>query len=259
MREQAQYSGRMQTLGNLWQRSVGAVGSCAVCGRWPAAAICNDCMLTFGATVPRCPKCALALAPGLVFCSDCAGSAPPDRPPWLLNECVARVDYVYPWSDLIVQFKFQQKPAVARHLAEMLANDETVVRLLDACELCTPIPLTPSGLVTRGYNQSWELLKALTNASRADWTPCHNLLVRADMTTKQHRLSRSERLANQQLRFAVPIQHKKRILNRHVLLIDDVMTTGATLNAAASALLGAGAYRVSGLVFARTSRSPRNL
>jgi ComF family protein len=200
----------------------------------------------------------LALAPGLIFCSDCAGSAPPERPPWLLHECVARVDYVYPWSDLIAQFKFQQKPAWAHHLAKMLTDDEAVMRVLGTCEVLAPIPLTPSGLVTRGYNQSWELLKAVTGGKRMDWAPCHNLLMRTDMATQQHRLSRSERLTNQQLRFAVPSHLRKRILNRHVLLVDDVLTTGATLNAAASALLDAGADRVSGLVFARTPVNFRN-
>jgi predicted amidophosphoribosyltransferase len=244
----------MQTLRDLWQRGAAALGSCALCAAWPAPPICTDCLATFGTAVPRCPRCALPLAPGLAFCTDCATLSSP-----VLNQCAARVDYAYPWNGLIGQLKFHQRPGWAHVLGPMLVNDPSILEMVSNCDVWTPVPLTPSRLAARGYNQSWELLKAAHQHLHGQTPLWPQLLTRSDTRTIQHHLPRANRLTNPHLRFGVPSHLVRHIHKRHVLVVDDVMTTGATLNAAAQALLAAGASRVSGLVFARTPATPRHL
>jgi ComF family protein len=245
----------MQTLRDLWQRGTAAFGSCAICAAWPAQAICADCMTTFGTPVPRCPRCALPLAPGLTLCTDCASM--PGTP--VLTRCAARVDYTYPWNGLIGQLKFQQRPGWAQVLGSMLVNDPFVLNMVRDCDVWSSVPLTPSRLAARGYNQSWELLKAAHRQMPGQTQLWPQLLTRSDTQTIQHHLPRANRLTNPHLRFTVPSLMVRHIHKRHVLVVDDVMTTGATLNAAANALLAAGASQVSGLVFARTPATPRHL
>ncbi|MGV3728723.1 ComF family protein [Hydrogenophaga sp.] len=128
--------------------------------------------------------------------------------------------------------------------------------LLAACDLITPVPLAPGRLAERGYNQAWELVKALQRWSELPTPPqaLPDALVRLIETPDQHSLKREQRLHNLQGVFAAHPLHAPRLPGLHVLLVDDVTTTGATLQAAATALKQAGAQAVSALVFARTPR-----
>ena len=112
----------------------------------------------------------------------------------------------------------------------------------------------------RGYNQAWELVKAMHALWRRHThaLPLETLataLVRLGETPDQHSLGREARLRNLRGAFAAHPSHVHQLPGRHVLLVDDVTTTGATLHTAAQALLLAGADRVSALVFARTPPS----
>ncbi len=169
---------------------------------------------------------------------------------------MARVEYNYPWRDLIGELKFKSNPGWARVLGSMFEEDESITELLARCDVWTPIPLTSAGLNQRGYNQSWELLKALSRHKPGTLLIRPDILQRRASPTAQHRLSREQRLNNPHLHFSVGSRWIRRIQGRHILVLDDVMTTGATLNAAANALLAAGAAKVSGLVFARTPATP---
>lgn len=126
---------------------------------------------------------------------------------------------------------------------------------MNACDWWLPLPLSARRLGERGYNQSWELLKHLVrhhphrptpDRHRADW------LLKLGDTTDQHALGRAQRLLNLGSAFSVAPHALPHLAHRHVLLVDDVMTTGATLHAAALALRRAGASTVSALVLART-------
>ncbi|MEO0002866.1 MAG: hypothetical protein RLZZ22_558, partial [Pseudomonadota bacterium] len=207
--------------------------------------ICPACLECHGRPLPRCPGCALALAPGLERCTRCAEAGPGP-----LRHCIARVDYVHPWSALVARLK--RDPAWAPPLARLLVDAPGLPALLQATDLMLPIPLSPDKLRARGYNQAWELTKALRRQLRDAPPALPGLLRRQPQAATQHELAREQRFDNARLAYTVDPAAGPRLRGRRILLIDDVMTTGATLQSAATVLLAAGAAQVGALVFART-------
>jgi ComF family protein len=117
-----------------------------------------------------------------------------------------------------------------------------------------PVPLHRWRLLSRGYNQSAVLAAAVARETGRPWLPDTLLRVRA--TRSQQGLSAAEREANIDAKaFAVRLRHRDRIAGAKVLLVDDVLTTGATLTACTAALRDAGAARVDALALARVVRS----
>jgi len=171
-------------------------------------------------------------------------------------QCVVAVDYAYPWDRIVAQFKFRQQPGWALPMAELMLRTPLARQLMLDCDAVVPVPLTPSRLATRGYNQSWELVKALHQQALRSQTrvapKIREALFRNGETPDQHSLPREERMRNLRGVFLVNPSASSGLSGSHVLLVDDVTTTGATLQAAGQALLAAGAARVSALVFART-------
>jgi ComF family protein len=163
---------------------------------------------------------------------------------------VAAVDYAYPWDSLIARFKFRSEPGWARALALPMLQRAQAEGLLPSAALLVPIPVTTRRLAERGYNQAWELTKVLRRltgqAALAD------ALVRVREAPDQHRLPQDQRLLNLRGAFAAHPDHVAAMAGASVVLIDDVRTTGATLNHAAQALLQAGVADVQALVLART-------
>lgn len=241
LRERAQYIPRMLDL--LHPRHWPSV--CEVCAAWPTQVVCPACLQQYGRVLPRCPGCALPLAPGLTHCVRCTES--PHNP---LHRCTARVGYQFPWSGLVAQFKFQARPAWARWMAHSMAQTAEAQELLHQASLLAPIPLAPSRLRERGFNQAWELTKHLRPHTPAQALP--DLLHRAETHRTQHTLPKAERLAHARSALRVNPSHTPALHQQHIVLVDDVMTTGATLQAAAHVLLQAGAASVSAMVFART-------
>lgn len=230
--------------------------ACQVCAAWPTQPVCEACIQRFAPPQSRCRACAAVMPgePGL--CGACL--IRPDEPAW--QECVAAVDYAYPWDGLIARFKFRSEPGWAQPFAQRLLQVPQTLHLLHTRPLVVPIPLTAARLGERGYNQAWELVKALRSQCRRlpPALPCDTLataLVRLGETPDQHSLGREARLRNLRGMFAAHPSYAQRLVGRHVLLVDDVTTTGATLQTAAQAVLHAGADRVSALVFARTPPS----
>lgn len=219
--------------------SVWAVTPCAVCHVPARDSVCAACVERFATPRPRCPGCAIALAPGVPRCAACL------REPLPLAAVVAAVDYDYPWQGLIGEFKFRERPGWAGFLAHLLSRAPGAQQLLAAAELAVPMPMSDERLRERGYNPAWELARRLhPRACRAD------LLARAFDTPPQVGLSRQQRLKS--VRAAYAATDPAALVGRRVLLVDDVMTTGASLSAAAAELRRAGACQVDALVLART-------
>lgn len=221
---------------------------CQVCGQWPARPVCDACVGRFAAARPRCSGCAAPIAASGGLCGECLTRAAPTR----LDRCFAAVDYAYPWDDLIARFKFRDEPGLAGALAERMLAAPGAVEALASSDWLVPIPLRPARLVSRGYNQAWELVKALRARVAGSPPGLADALVRLGEAPDQHSLPREQRLRNLRGAFAAAPQHTEALRGQRVLLVDDVSTTGTTLRSAALALRQIGAAQVNGLVIART-------
>ncbi|MEN9905136.1 MAG: hypothetical protein RLZZ555_1701 [Pseudomonadota bacterium] len=167
-----------------------------------------------------------------------------------MSQCLARFDYDHPWSSLLARLKHD--PAWAAQLAPLLAATPGLAQQLAQTDLILPVPLSPQRLRERGYNQAWELVKALRRELRPAPPAQAGLLQRRPQARAQHELPREQRIAYAMQAYFVAGSARPRLQGRRVLLVDDVMTTGATLQSAAAVLLEAGAAEVSALVLART-------
>lgn len=160
------------------------------------------------------------------------------------------MDYAYPWADLVRDFKFRADTAWARSFARILRSAPWVDPAVDAADWILPMPLSAHRLRERGFNQSGLLAHALrpsqAGAVRED------ILVRVVDTAAQSSLPYRERQANVAHAFAVHPAHFNSLRGKKLLIVDDVMTTGASLHAAARTLAHAGAAEVAAVVFART-------
>ena len=214
---------------------------CAICRHWPAEPVCETCVTRFAHPVLRCLTCALPAPEGALRCGACIQTPPP------LARCLSAVDYAWPWRDLVARFKFRQQPGWDRPLAWLMHSATGAEDALHDADRVLPIPLSRERLAERGYNQSWLLARRLA-PGKAD--PA--LLLRIRHTPPQRTLPRSERLVNLKGAFALDPLRAHEVRGRKLVLVDDVMTSGASLHAAAQVLLQAGAAQVSALVLART-------
>lgn len=219
-------------------------GKCAVCGAWPARPLCEGCVARFAPPRPRCRCCALPLPEGPDTCGACLREPPP------LDACYAAVSYAYPWSGLVARFKFQGEAGWAPSFAARVRAVPGVQQELRHCDLLLPVPLAPRRLAERGFNQALLLARAL-DARRTE----ARLLLRVRETGSQTALDRRARHANVQGAFALEPLRAGEVRGASVLLVDDVMTSGASLHAAAGLLRQAGARRVSAVVLARTDET----
>ena len=217
---------------------------CQVCARWPASRLCADCLARFAPARRRCERCAAPRE------ADAACPCEAQADASACTACVAAVDYAFPWDRLMARFKFHGETGWARPFGELMRAASGAAALLGAADALVPVPLTPQRLAERGHHPPWALTQALARGGARVCLP--DALQRLGESPAQHRLGRQQRLHNLRGLFAAPPQQLARLRGARLLLIDDVMTTGATLDAAAQALRAAGARRVDALVFART-------
>ncbi len=152
-----------------------------------------------------------------------------------------------PVRHLIHRLKYGDRLELALPLGRQMARAGR--ELLAEADLLVPIPLHRGRLFWRRFNQANALAEVISKAAKVPNDPF--VLERTKATPSQVGLTKIQRAENMHGAFAVPEAEKIRIEGRALVLIDDVLTSGATLNAAARVLLRAGAARVDALVFAR--------
>ncbi len=147
----------------------------------------------------------------------------------------------------VLALKHGDRIDMARPLARWMARSGS--DLLHKADVIVPVPLHWRRFVKRRYNQSAELARCLSDISGVPCVP--DLLMRTKATSSQDGLNRIERHENQRDVFAV---NNRRYIPKRVILIDDVMTTGATLCACAEVLRNNGVQKIDVLVLARVAR-----
>lgn len=224
-----------------WPQPRSTASRCQLCRSPTPQPVCEACVARFAQPRHRCRRCALELPSPQAVCGACLKHPP------TLDTCVAAVDYAYPWSGLIGRFKFQAQPGWAAFLAQLMRQAPWAEPALQEADVLVPMPLSNARLMQRGYNQALELARQLApGKTQARW------LLRLRDTDPQATLDRAQRLRNVQGAYLAEPARSPQLQGRAVVLVDDVMTTGASLEAAALALRQAGAARITGLVLART-------
>jgi ComF family protein len=218
-------------------------GACLVCRSGCVGGFCDDCLARFALPVHRCDGCALGVPAGQARCGACL-LAPP-----LQRRSLAALHYAFPWDGLVQRFKYREAPELALPLVGRLQAAVQAAGPLGA-DLLVPVPVSAAKLRERGYNQAWELARRL--GPRLGVPAEARALQRLLDGPSQQGGSRAERRAQVRDAFAVPRAAAPRLAGRHVALVDDVMTTGATAEAATAALLRGGAASVQVWVLART-------
>lgn len=210
---------------------------CFLCGG-PAGsrAICAACDAELPAQPDlSCPVCALPTAAGGV-CGECQSHPP------AFDATVAMLRFAFPVDVMVQALKYRHRLSLARHFAQRIGCGGRPVEI----DLILPMPLHPKRLAERGFNQAVEIARPL---ARGWGVPLDITGVRrVRHAPAQAGLAREERLRNLRGAFS----GERRFDGLRVLVVDDVMTTGASLDELARVLKRAGAARVENLVVART-------
>jgi len=225
---------------------------CAACKEPLESPVCGAvCVACWSAirplTEPLCPICGDALptwrgSAGARQCARCS------RLPRAITRGRAVGAYEGALRDILHALKYDRRRSVASRLAQLMAQAGASV--LDGADFLVPVPLHIARHYGRGFNQASELAKHLG-------IPSVNVLRRRRATATQTDLPEAERHRNVRNAFAVRHGARGRLQGATVVVIDDVSTTGATLDACASVLLAAGVREVRALTAARAvSRLP---
>ncbi len=213
--------------------------ACHVCGAAAGnRAVCLACIAELvPAPFPACPVCAEASPCGEV-CGRCLVRRP------YFDATHAAFAYVFPLREIVHAFKFDARFAAGCFLAEALASaGEGLV-----ADCIVPVPLHPARLAERGFNQA--VLLGRQVAARLGLPFHYDAIVKQRKAPPQAGLDLAERRRNLSGAFRV----RRNFEGRRVLVIDDVMTSGATLDELARSLKAAGAKSVENLVVARAAR-----
>lgn len=220
-------------------RAVWIAESCPACNGPSDAGFCTECALELPRIERPCPICALPLP---------AAHCPRQNAEWRVSRVVAPFRYAPPLDTYLQRLKFGNGRMFGRALSLAVARTLEHAGAAAAAEgaVLVPVPLHRRRLLARGYNQATEIAVALARALGLDCA--HGAATRRRPVVPQSRLGARARRANVAEAFAV--SHS--IRGRSVVIIDDVITTGATINALAAALLEAGAQDVAAWAVART-------
>lgn len=239
---------KQQLTYHLCQKWLGSTLPCALCDA-PATAkknqstLCNDCTdLLPWYHEPRCPQCALPNVAG-ILCGRCL-----QHPP-AFDQTVTAFRYAYPLDCLLHQFKYHQQLAIGHLLANRL-----ITQLDNIAEVARPhsivaMPMHANRLKERGFNHALELAKEVHN----HWHIPLEIqgCTRVIDTPTQAGMDMKTRVRSLRGAFTTSLNWH----GKHVMVVDDVMTTGASMHAVAKVLKRAGATRITALVLARTLKN----
>jgi ComF family protein len=210
-----------------------------------AGALCGACWQALHfLESPLCECCGLPLEgaeAGDILCGGCIA----DRP--LYRRARAVFGYDEASRPLVARFKYRDRTELAESFARWMARSG--YGLIGGCDVITPVPLHPLRLVMRRFNQAG--LLALSMGRRSGLPVVPDLLRRIRFTPPQVGLSAEARRRNVAHIFRLRPRYAEKIKDMRILLVDDVLTTGATAEACTRVLLRSGAAAVDVLTLAR--------
>tara|TARA_R110002049_G_scaffold49015_3_gene140702 strand:+ start:519 stop:1235 length:717 start_codon:yes stop_codon:yes gene_type:complete len=212
---------------------------CRLCGTMNQhQAICDACLQNFPALGDACPRCALPISNAYV-CGHCL-KQPPEQ-----DLSFSLYPYLAPIDRLIADLKYYDNVFLSQFFAQLMYDK---LKNRPPPDLLIPIPLHPNRLRQRGYNQSFELAKALS--VKLGIPSSNNYLIRTIDTKSQASIPFKARKQNIQNAF----KSIQTTVPAHIAIIDDVLTTGHTANAAVKQLRQAGASTIEIWTIARAIR-----
>ncbi len=210
------------------------------------SSFCDECLFTLPFNDGKiCKRCGNPLYAQGDICDFCRTKFPKFvqcRSPFLYKDSIAF---------LIKQLKYDNKKYIAQSLSYFMLAE--YMKINHEADVVVPVPLFPAHQVKRGYNQSELLCHAFTEKGMAVNT---KILTRVKDTSTQTDLSYAERKEN--VKDAFSVSNKQSIAGKNVLLVDDVFTTGSTINECSKTLLKAGAKRVFVVTLAHAERVGKN-
>lgn len=214
---------------------------CQRCGCPANSGFCSDCRSEFAVNAAACSVCGAGpLAPAREHCV----SHPAH---WQIRRVIAPLIYAPPAERYLQALKYRGQRMLGRAFGQMLAA--AVRRQCPDVDALVSVPLHPGRLRERGFNQALEI--ARTVAAEEQLPILRTGIRRTRATLSQAELSARRRCLNLAGAFAV----SRRLNGLRLAIVDDVITTGSTVNALADALLGAGAAHVEAWAIARTQTS----
>ncbi|MFC1807144.1 ComF family protein [Candidatus Omnitrophota bacterium] len=206
--------------------------------------LCRRCTESIGyIAAPICFRCGLQLTGDVdqnALCASCAGNH------YHFKRAYQCCKYDGLIRELIHKFKYNRKLFLKKILTEIM-YDFTKDYICDSIDMIVPVPMQRSQVTKRGFNQSLILSEGLASALKIDHPK--DILIKTRSTKQQVGLEKRERLNN--IKGAFSISNGNILDGKNILLVDDVFTTGATVNECAKTLASGGAASVSVLTLAR--------
>ncbi|MCB1949978.1 ComF family protein [Nitrosomonas sp.] len=218
--------------------------NCLLCDTLSYRDFCDACFKDITKlSTHYCMVCAKTIASGKDgYCGDCLASLP------AYSETIAALTYTFPTDRLIHALKYRAQLAIAPILAQLLFNKILQKGLTEYPDLIIPMPLHPKRLQERGFNQALEIGRHVARQVKIELSP--DGCKRIKNTPPQTELPWKMRKNNVKNVFSCDLD----LSGKHLAVIDDVMTTGATLNELAQQLCKQGAKKVTNWVVARVQR-----
>ncbi len=219
---------------------------CPLCRAESRNYLCKSCLQSFRTIQHPCAKCSepLTLGAGRALCANCL-----QRPPHFLR-IICPFEYELPFSDVLIRFKdrgdYRAIEQSCRALVNLILSHETERGLP---EVLVPVPIHWTKRWRRGFNQSEVIAKQL---SRELHIPLASAFKKVKTTSMQKELNRRKRLSNLSGSFA---RTSFSLRGKHIALIDDIVTTGTTVNILTELSLQAGAQSVEVWALARTAKT----
>ncbi|MFM1869296.1 MAG: hypothetical protein RLY99_40 [Pseudomonadota bacterium] len=219
--------------------------SCIGCGKFQASRICEKCInLLKSQQKNRCSQCASICDETNATCTNCQNQTPS------FDKTICLDCYGGLLTNAVHDYKYKHQVAIAKGLVDTWVEINTNNHLISNVDLLIPVPMSSQKLYQRGFNQSWELCRWFSKEFKIQRSS--SIVSRSHLESNQAQATRNERIKRLETVFYINQIQVDMIKNNRIAIVDDVMTTGATLSTIAKLLKDFGAQSVHNWVILRT-------